>query len=633
VRQAHRTYKVEIKKYKDKEEDSEVNTQEKMKKKIGRILFPWFLFCFCYLGTEGSTVIMPLDQIKAGMKGKGKSVFEESKIEEFDVEILGVMSNIDLPKRSVILAKLSGKSVDNAGVISGMSGSPVYIDGKLIGAIAFNFPFSKEAITGITPIADMLAISGEKEKPAPSFTLPVPFKKSLTLEEFFEINKDFFSTQAGFFSEGQTFLPLRVPLFFSGFSSQAFEKAKPFFAKMGLFPVKGGSSSQSLETISPPDLTLGEGDPVGAQLIGGDLSLVALGTVTYVDGNKILAFGHPLYNLGTVDYAMTKAKVITVVPSLEISFKLAMADVLVGKFSQDRSCGAYGEIGKMPQLIPLNVKILGPKKEIKDFTIKIVHDKILSPLLANVALSNILISEERSVGDLSLELEGDIYLDNSMSVHLEDLFSGNLDSSTTNLSGLLLAVVYFLTNNEFKELGIHRMDLTIQASEQAKFCFLERVWLDKYEVSPGERIQTKIYYRTFGGERIEQEVPILAPNLPTGSEFQLIIADAASMHQIETSQYRSQIFVPRNLSQLIRMLNNLRKNNRIYFKIVASKPGLFLRGEEMPNLPPTMKFMFSSPRAAASSPTELTRSTLNEYQLPVPYVFKGVASIPIKIRK
>lgn len=603
-----------------------------MRKKIGGAFFTLLLFSFCFLRAEVSSVIMPVDQVKPGMKGIGKSVFVEDKIEEFDVEILGVIQNVE-PKKNVILAKLRGKGLDNTGVVSGMSGSPVYIDGKLIGAIAYSFPYAKEAIAGITPIGEMLVLAEEKEKPAPSFSPRISFQKSMTLEELFEINKDFFSSKLAFFSEGQTLLPLTIPLVFSGFSSQIFEKAKPFFTKLGLYPVQSGSATQSLEKISAPDLALREGDPVGVQLVGGDLSLTALGTVTFVNGNKVLAFGHPLYNLGTVDYAMTKAKVITVVPSLEVSFKVATADILIGKFAQDRSSGAYGEIGKMPQLIPLNIKMIDGEKEIKDFTIKIVNDKILSPVLVNLALSSILTSEERSYGDLSLELAGDIYLENGMSVHLEDLYSGNLDSSANNLSGLLLAVVYFLTNNEFRELGIHRIDLNIRASEQAKFSYLERVWLDKYEVSPGERIQVKIYTRTFRGESIQQEVPIFAPNLPSGSEFHLIIGDAASMHQIETSQYRSQAFVPRSLSQLIRILNSLRKNNRIYFKVVASKPGLFLRGEEMPNLPPTMKSMFSSPRAAASAPTELSKSTLNEYQLPVPYVFKGIAIIPIKIRK
>ena len=126
---------------------------------------------------------------------------------------------------------------------------------------------------------------------------------------------------------------------------------------------------------------------------------------------------------------------------------------------------------------------------------------------------------------------------------------------------------------------------------------------------------------------------IEAPPLPAGSEFNLIIADAASVRQVETLQYRTQDFVPRSLGQLIRILNNLRKNNRIYFKLIAAKPGLFVKGEEMPNLPPSMKSLFASPRAAASAPTELTRSTLGEFQLPVPHVFRGMASIPVKIKK
>jgi hypothetical protein len=194
-------------------------------------------------------------------------------------------------------------------------------------------------------------------------------------------------------------------------------------------------------------------------------------------------------------------------------------------------------------------------------------------------------------------------------------------------------VVYFLNNNEFQPVGIHRIKLGIRAMEEARFASLERVWLDKYEAAVGERIQVKIYCRAFGGQSFEEEVSIEAPPLPAGSEFSLIIADAASVHQVEVLQYRTQDFVPRNMGQLIRILNNLRKNNRIYFKMIASKPGLFVKGEEMPNLPPSMKSLFASPRAAASAPTELARSTLGEYQLPIPYVFRGLATIPVKIKK
>ena len=590
------------------------------------------IICVVLSAVEGSVPILPLDQVKVGMKGKGRSVFQGNRIEEFDVEIIGVLKNVQ-PKKSIILARLKGGILDEAGVISGMSGSPVYVDGKLIGAVAYSYgTFVKEPIAGITPIGEMMAIS-EKRKKGPVFSPQVPVKKHLTLDELFMLNKDFFLSKAVFHSEGRALKPLNIPLVFSGFSSYAFERSRSFFSNLGFNPVMSAFSGQSLETISPPDLTLREGGPVAIQLVSGDLDMSAVGTVTYIDGSKVLAFGHPLYNLGAVDYAMTKAKVITVVPSLMSSFKLAVSDSLVGKFTQDRSSGLLGELGKIPRLVPVNIRIMDSDGELKEYKIKVVDDKILTPVLLNVSLGGIVTTEERAIGDLSLGLLGNIYLENGMNIRLEDLFSGQFDASVVSLSSLLAGVVYFLTNNEFEELRIHRIDLNIQAFEEVKFSFLEKVWLSKYEASPGERIDVKIDYRTFRGESQREEGSIQVPNLPPGSEFQIVVADAASMARIEMSQYRTATFVPRNLSQLIRMLSNLRKNNRIYIKMIASKPGIFLRGEEMSNLPPSMKSMFASPRAAASSPTELTRSTLMEYQLPIPYVFRGEAVIPVKIKK
>lgn len=590
------------------------------------------IICMVLSAVEGSVPILPLDQVKAGMKGKGRSVFQGNRIEEFDVEIIGVLKNVQ-PKKSIILARLKGGILDEAGVISGMSGSPVYVDGKLIGAVAYSYgTFVKEPIAGITPIGEMMSIS-EKRKKGPVFSPQVPVKKHLTLDELFMLNKDFFLSKAVFHSEGRALKPLNIPLVFSGFSSYAFERSRSFFSNLGFNPVMSAFSGQSLETISPPDLTLREGGPVAIQLVSGDLDMSAVGTVTYIDGSKVLAFGHPLYNLGAVDYAMTKAKVITVVPSLMSSFKLAVSDSLVGKFTQDRSSGLLGELGKVPRLVPVNIRIMDSDGELKEYKIKVVDDKILTPVLLNVSLGGIVTTEERAIGDLSLGLLGNIYLENGMNIRLEDLFSGQFDASVVSLSSLLAGVVYFLTNNEFEELGIHRIDLNIRAFEEVKVSFLEKVWLSKYEASPGERIDVKIDYRTFRGESQREEGSIQVPNLPPGSEFQIVVADAPSMAKIEMSQYRSATFVPRNLSQLVRMLSNLRKNNRIYIKIIASKPGIFLRGEEMSNLPPSMKSMFASPRAAASSPTELTRSTLMEYQLPIPYVFRGEAVIPVKIKK
>lgn len=614
-------------------DDKTIQIQIHRRRHIKHIFSLLIILSFVFGQGSSASLILPVDQVKPGMKGKGKTVFLENAIEEFDVEVLGVLENVQ-PKKNIILARLSGKGLETTGIIQGMSGSPVYIEGKLIGAIAFSFAFSREPIAGITPIGEMLTAEVPKEKAKPAQTsLPLSFPVKLSIDDLMSAHGQIFSARPSLYTQGQTLQPIGVPLILGGFSSTTMERTKPLFARLGFHPVSSGTESQISEKIPPSEMVLREGDPVAVQLVGGDMSAAALGTVTYRDGNKVLAFGHPLYNLGPVDYAMAKAKILAIVPSLESSFKLATTGVMVGSFSQDRTSGVFGETGKMSHLIPLNLRFLKPEGGWKEFKLELANDKILSPLLLNVTLSSILSSEQRSFGDLSFDFSGDVFLDNGASVHLEDLFSGNFDAAITNLSGLLTAVVYYLANNEFETVGIHRIDVNLRSVEEVRFSSLERIWLDKYEVSPGERIQVKIYCRTFGGKSFEESVDIEAPPLPAGSEFLLVIADAASMHQVEMSQYRSQDFQPRSLAQLIRILNNLRKGNRVYFKMLASKPGLFLKGEEMPNLPPSMKSMFASPRAAASAPTELTRSTLREYQLPIPFVFRGMASLPVKIKK
>ena len=579
--------------------------------------------------------ILAVDQIKPGQRGKGRTVFESDTIEEFDVEVLGVLNNSS-PKRDVIIARLKGKNLETTGVIAGMSGSPVYIDGKLIGAVAFSFNFAKEAIAGITPIGEMLRIADEAAKPGKisGSASTIPFKTSLRLEELLAMTQDVFSAGESAAAAGPGLNPLPVPLIFGGFSASVIEKAGPFFVRLGFRPQRAGGSAQSLlKPVVPGAATLRPGDPVTLQLVSGDLDLSAVGTVTYVEGNKVLAFGHPLYNLGSVEYAMARARIITVVPALDSSFKISATGETIGAFTQDRTAGVFGEIGRVPRLIPVNIKIADETGALKEYAFKVVNDKLLTAAITNMALATFLGTEVRSGGDLSLTLRCDVYLENGQSVKLEDMFAGNFDAASQDTAGLVAAVLFFLSNNTFETASLHRVDISLRAEERVRFANLDRVWLDKYEVSPGEPVAIRVHYRGFGGETLVEEAGFLAPNLPSGSEFHLIVGDAASMQQLESGQYRSTGFVPRSMAQILRVLNNLRKNNRIYFKIIAAKPGLFLRGEEMPNLPPAMKSLFLSPRAALPAPTELATSTLTEYQMPVQFVFKGLAVIPVRIRK
>jgi hypothetical protein len=577
-----------------------------------------------------SISVLSIDQIEAGMKGRGKTFLRDDQLEEFDVEILGVMHNWQ-PQRNLILARLRSDVLDKAGVVQGMSGSPVYIDGKLIGAVSYSLgTFSKEAIAGITPIEEMMAIP-DKKGPESSFSPRLQIKNFITSQDFRELSQSFSPLQTSS-GHGRLVKPLKIPLLFSGFSTQAFDMAKPLFSNLGFSPIQSGTSGQIEPKISPSSVALQAGEPIGVQLIKGDMDMSAVGTVTLVEGNRVLAFGHPFYNLGSVDFAMTKAKIMAVLPSLENSFVLSVSESTVGRIVQDRNSGVFGELGKLPRYIPINVNLMSTDGNTEEFKVQIADDKLFTPLLVNLVVASIVLSEERNLGDLSLELRGTIYLDEARPVQLRDLFSGNYDMAATDLSGIVAAVVFYLSNNEFKELGIHRIDLDIGVAEEVRFATLEKVWLGKYEAKPGEIIPMKVYYRNFRGETIVDDFSLPAPNLPTGSEFSLIVGDAASIQSIEISQYRTTGFVPRSLYQLIRLLNSLRRRNYIYFKIIAAKPGLFLRGEELPNLPPTMKLMFSSPRAASDPPVEITRSTLGEYRHGIPYVFSGLAVIPLKIK-
>ncbi len=591
-----------------------------------------FVFLILY-NYNYSSEIMNLSEVKPGMVGKGKTVLKGSKIVEFDVEIIGILKNF-APDKNLILGKIKGPFFEKTGVIAGMSGSPVYINGKIIGAIAYHFPFSKEAIAGITPIQEMIDIP-KKEVSTKSFSTfsSVLIQKTLTSEHFDKICQSLFSNLSSYYYNNNSIVPAVVPIVFTGFSPSVIEKYKPFFANLWLKPVVGGSlQKSSLPKFSLQDIRLKEGEPVAVQLITGDFEVSAVGTVTYVNGSQVLALGHPLFNLGTVEYLMSSAEIITVIPSLESSFKLANTGELVGKFTQDRFSGLLGEIGKMPYLVPLNIEISSSTQNSKVFHLKFINDKILTPTLIYLALDNAIKDVGREIGNLSLNIKGDIYLENGKSVHLEDLFSGSLDSSVKGFSGLGAAVVHYLINNQFKDVKIHKIDIKAYCEEELNLAYLERVLVNKFEARAGDNLRIKIFSRTSKGKVIENQVNLMVPYLPPGTNFNILVGDARSLFQIETAQFRQKYFLPRSLEQLIRILNNLRKNNRIYFKLFTSKQGIFLNGEEMPNLPPTIKRMFLSSRTS-SSPSITAFSTIKEYQLPVPFVYNGSTIIPIKIKE
>src|SRR6202035_4047576 len=292
---------------------------------------------------------IPIEQIHAGMRGVAYTVFEGTKPEAMDVEVLGILQNANGPKGDVILIRLGGKKAEYTGVVAGMSGSPVYLNGKLAGAVAFRIgEFSKEPIAGVTPIAEMLEISALDHSPASGPIEAHSAARSSNKTASPGVANSLAQDAA---SQGFTnyLKPIETPLVFNGFSEDTVQRFSSQFAAAGIVPVMGAGSASNAKQPEPME----PGSAVSAILVRGDMNIAATCTVTYMDAQHLLACGHPLMQFGMVDLPMTKATVLATLPSPLNAFKIVNATETVGAFVQDRHNGILGEFGKKPEMIPV----------------------------------------------------------------------------------------------------------------------------------------------------------------------------------------------------------------------------------------------------------------------------------------
>ncbi|MEW6456864.1 MAG: SpoIVB peptidase S55 domain-containing protein [Acidobacteriota bacterium] len=574
-----------------------------------------------------SSSIMSLKDVKPGMVGKGKTVFEGRKIETFDVEIVGILKNV-FPNQSLIIANLKGDMAQKAGVVSGMSGSPVYIEDKLIGSISYSFPWAKDSIAGITPIEEMIEVSKEPEIKKSFSALNIPLKKYLNFEDFKSMF-NILNPEISFNYKGNVFYSLPVPLSISNASNRLMEKLNEFSSSLRFIPVNAGISANAVDFGNLSSLE--EGQAIAVQIVKGDLDISAVGTVTHVDGEKVYAFGHPLFNLGGVEFPMAEGEILAVVPKLDTSFKLSTSGKTIGVFNQDRFNGVFGIIGKVPSLIPLKIELVKENGKEKSYNFEIVNNKLLAPFFTFVTILNTVEIVSKSLGDISYSLRGEVFLEEGKSVKIEDYFSGEGKESIENISILPAAVLYYLMNNEFKDVKISKVNLKIGVEESIEIAKLERIWVEENEVKPNQRLKIRVFFRTWRGDIKEEEAQISIPNFEPDTPFEIIVGDAETLTQYEIKEYRGGE-MPRSLELLIRALNNIRKNNRIYFKLRTKKHSLFFRGEEFSNVPSLINEVISSTRLSIS-PVDLNFSTVREYQLPIDFVFKGFAKIPLRVKK
>jgi len=583
----------------------------------------------------------PVSEIRPGMKGTGRTVFQGTTIEDFQVEVLGVLKNYG-PKQDMVLARLSGGPLEKTGVVQGMSGSPVYIDGRLVGAVAFAFPYATQSIAGIQPIEQMTGVLDQI--PATPILKGVPAAASLPSESpaafVYGIVEKLRegrliqellgpSMSPASVPSSTSLAQLQTPLFLSGVTAAAAQQFSSFFNALGFNPVQGGAAG-TVANIGPVPSRLEPGSTVSAELVRGDMNISANGTVTYVDGNKVYAFGHPFLSAGPISVPMSSAYVISLLPKLDTSIKLAFPVDVVGAFQQDRSTGIFGTMGDKPDMIPVSLDVRSSTNATNHYNVQVANDRYLTPILMNYAVVNAITASERGIGEMTLSVTGEVHIRNNESVKLATVFSGDGNGPSMATAAAVAPIQYLVTGG-YEGLIIDKVEFQIVSTDRKTLATLDRITVDRNEVRPGETLALSALMREPNGQTfIERYSVLIPPGLPAGT-VQLLVGDGTTMTGIELK--RSPSGIPMDLPTVIRELNKLRRNDRLYVRVLSNQPGVVIRGEEMPSLPPSMIGLLDTDRASNRNVTSMGSSAVAEYEFPQSkYVIQGQQSLTLTVK-
>jgi hypothetical protein len=586
---------------------------------------------------------MGIDEIRPGMVGVGRTVFDGTHVEEFKANIIGVLENVIGTHRNLILAKLEGGPLANTGVIAGMSGSPVYIDGRLVGAVSYALgSFSKEPIAGITPIAEMTDSTrlsdvrppGARvhvEYPLTRDTLVAAFRKALNWNRPFadrpaDARLDGVSAVAGIGGSqlGTLLRPIATPLVMSGFEPELGDLFSGAFQDQG-FVASGASAAGFHAGEKPFDGPLKPGDAIGVELVGGDLEFGATGTVTHIDGDRVYAFGHPMYNLGPTEFPMTRAYVYTVLPSLFSSMKLSSTGEVIGTFTQDRATAIAGRLGKGPRMIPLSITLESKRAPTHTFHFEVVNDQLFGPLMTYASILNTLSSYERQFAAATFEVHGKATVPKHDPIAFDNLFSG--EQASVNAAAYVVAPVTYLMGNDYEKVDVGGIDVTIATTEEPRTATLERVWLDDPRPRAGRRVALKVLFRTYRGEDEIRTLPIDIPANASGT-LSILVSDGSRLGLAE--QRETRLPQPRTVDQMIKSLNKGRRNNTLYVKLLGSDAGAVVNGEILSSLPPSVLGVLEGDRNGGSfNPVHST--TLGEWELPTEHAVAGARTLTITV--
>lgn len=591
-----------------------------------------------------------VDDLRPGMKGYGRSVFKGDTIERFEAEVLGVMKNVN-PGRDMILMRLSGCNLEKSGVIAGMSGSPIYIDEKLVGAVAYAWAFGTEPIAGVTPFAQMAefvenadrdVVKKDKKDNARANEPMSPPSQRRRLAQAIEVDGRRFESVS--IAQGHDELlpsqadelalrPLLCPLAASNFTAHSLSLLRDRTRWAGLVPMQAGAAPAHV-LKAQKDVTLEPGAPLAVALVRGDFDLSGIGTVTHIDGAHVYGWGHPFMGLGACELPLMSGYIHTIYPRQSVSFKMGSPVHTLGVINADTSTGIAGWLGRKPDMLPVKMTVhREPNPLAKTFQCEVARQKALLPQLVFTTLTNSVDMEGELPEELTAELEARIELEGRPPLVLRDTYSGPSYSGGRAPAGLyaqIASLIHTLTYNPFEPVRVRRIECSTKLAPGRISAEIEAVQLDSETYTPGDTLKGTVYLKPYKGPR--QRLPVrlkLPADLPPGTYSAVICDDVTNTrHTLRESPV---LYNPTNLDQLIDALEVQIAAQRLNLvvRVPLADTGVAFDGQALADLPASMVEMLANTRRSGAQ-------TMNDAlvsEQPTDWVIQGSQVVKFSVVK
>jgi hypothetical protein len=577
------------------------------------------------LSAQQSTETLPLSAVRPGMQGYAYTIFAGDQVEKFDLEVIGVMPNFLGPQQSIILVQLKGPKVEHTGVVAGMSGSPVYLEGKLAGALSLKLGvFTKEPIGGVTPIEDVLKSAARTGSTSASeqgnglFSAPMtPQQLSLPSEA---------ATRTGL-PTGSALEPIETPLVFSGFQTAALQQFASQLQGYGFVATQGGTAA-----AQPDDKQLAPGDMAGMVLVQGDASINSACTVTAIQADRVFLCGHPFLSLGDVQLPMARSRVLTTLSSDLASTKIVNLGGSIGTITGDHLTAVTGKLGAVPAMIPLDMDLTVAGAE-KKLHFELVNHPRLTPLLVGLTVFNGLTQNSIYGEGTTLHMTGEIALKGHAPVKIENTFAPGDSFSPDGLpiAITLQGVFARLFANTFEPANIDRIALHVESVPGRSSFNIESAWLEKGEAAPGETLRVRVLLRPYrGAARVEETTVRVPDQVARGTMLRVLVSDGDLLNRASRG-FGLAAGSSSSLDQLIALLNRERRNDRLYVGLFTPTPTILWDDKELPNVP-LSEINVVDGRPTPGTVQILRESLAGESSIALGGPVSGVISLNLQIR-